>query len=383
MRRLREALRDNARDIERAVRDFTQAARILPGATGEEVDLLKEEREAFFDFLERGRRGIAAAQAAGVPTGAAQEQLRDEFQGFLDFLESIGIDVTEFRNRFDLLLEQGLTPLQAIDEMLAGGLSDILDKALEAFGNSVDGAVAQMEIFQRFLGQDFPTAFDEFLNFLLKNVEGLSDEARALLEEALGLDLSKEEDRERAKQIGAAFAQAIVDNDTGFLDGLSKEDAEKIADIFLDAGLFDPGALTGSGQESAGLQVQRVITDVQANAVVRGLEVIAHWTRRTAEILEARLGEAPGRPPRRQFDPVPVTPPPLPRIFYETQPVIPASTLAAAGQSASSGRTTIAQFGDVHLDVPFDPSDPEFARACGQALEEHIRRSGASPFRSF
>ena len=381
LRQLQEALRKNARDIARAVRDFTQSARVGFDRPAAEVADIRAAR-AQYD-ADQAARPEPGSEEDYLYEGPGTNQL---FHKLLDALEAAGLDVDQFREQFSQLTQSGLSADDAAARVLES-LDPVID-SLGTFGKSVDGAAARMDLVQRLLGSDFPAAFKGFLDFLLdpENEIDLSPRAKALLKEAQELDLSKEEDRERAKAIGQAFAQAILDNDTAFLDGLSPEDAEKIAEIFLEAGGEAFG--DGSDTETNALQVQRVITDVQGNAVVRGLEVIAHWTRRTAEILDARLVKGlPGSP---SFDKgfggagpsaiaLPQLPP-LPPIFYETRPPISETALRAL-QSSSTAKTF-----NIPINVDtggIDVDHPDFPRIVSRAVEEDLRRWQASPFRSY
>jgi hypothetical protein len=279
MKRLRESIEDSSIRIASAVDDFTRAARVGGGITGDEA---KEATRllARVDRFTRttGERPLPGDRDGDTPRdrgnrvpGSGPRQpgrtapTEDDFREFLSDLAALdldGIDVGQFRSLFDDLLESGKGVRFAIERVMEGGLEEALS-ALEEdlLGRSVAGAIEGMELMQTFFGKDLPQAFDFFLSFLLDDVEGISEEAQELLEEARTLDISTAEGRKRIEEIAEIFAGAALDRDTEFLGGLTPDEVQQIAEQLLGAEVDERGVTRST-------QVARAITEFQAAIVI-------------------------------------------------------------------------------------------------------------------
>lgn len=197
----------------------------------------------------RGRTGgdrDGGRTRGGVPVGGRADFFRDLAEEF-DLLEIFDFDVSEF---FDQLIEKyGGDIDKAIHELLTGmvapgfeatrqgfeGLSSAMDKLEESFGqysSSLAGAIQAHSDWIRFFGHDSITAGQNFIGFLLENVEGLSREAIKLLDVARRQDLTSEHGRKILQQI----IEMIVKGGAALLgEGFTDQDARDIADVLLEA----------------------------------------------------------------------------------------------------------------------------------------------------
>ena len=279
MEQLRRSIQESSIRIASAVDDFTRAARVGGGITGQQADQALDLLEGVRRFRRVGDRGMpdrgddtprrgAPRDPVHGPRGSrrtGQGDMQDDFMAFLEELMELdleGIDASRFRDLFEDLLESGMGVRSAIERVMDSGLDDAL-RALEEdlLGSSVDGAIEGMELMQTFFGKDLPEAFDFFLSFLLEDVEGISEEAKALLEEARTLDISTADGRKRLEEIAAVFAQAALDRDTDFLEGLTPDEIQRIAETMLGAEVDERGVTRST-------QVARAITEWQAAIVI-------------------------------------------------------------------------------------------------------------------
>lgn len=306
MERLRQSILDSSIRIASAVQDFTRAARVGGGITGQQTDQALDLLDAVQRFRRLGDRpdlpgrGDDTPRRPGAPRDPVEGPRRgaggtseDDFLAFLEDLMELdleGIDAARFRDLFQDLLDSGMGVRQAIERVFDSGLDDML-RALEEdlLGRSVEGAIEGMELMREFFGKDLPQAFDFFLSFLLDDVEGISAEAKALLEEAQTLDISTAEGRRRLEEIAAVFAAAAMDRDTGFLGGLTPDEAQRIAETILGAEVEERGVTRST-------QVARAITEWQAAIVIDLLSEQAQTLHDIRDIID--------RPPDAALHPV-------------------------------------------------------------------------------
>src|SRR5690606_32875443 len=115
------------------------------------------------------------------------------------------------------------------------GLSSAMDKLERSFGDyssSIAGAIQAHSDWITYFGQDSASAGQNFADFLLKNVKGLSRGAVAILEGASRQDLSTEQGRKTLQRI----IETIVKGGAALLgEGFTDQDARDIADVLLDA----------------------------------------------------------------------------------------------------------------------------------------------------
>src|SRR5690606_36707547 len=284
MEELRKALRENARSIPHSIKQLIETTRPGGGLTGSKRDALQRESRNLERFVE-------GQQEAHSPLGGGVD--RNAFFSYLDRLEAIGIDeldhdfIEDIKEIYDALIATGVRPEDAMAAILDGtapgmslGLSELFETLLGDFGSIVDGAIARYRSMLNLLEMEIPDAFGSFVQYLLDNIDSLSSGAQSLLDEALGITSDGEitpEERERLKEIGRIFAQAAIDGNTGFLGGMSAEDAERIAQMFLDAANgVEPTEEDGFTRS---VQYLRQITLAQGEEMVLLLREVSYYMR--------------------------------------------------------------------------------------------------------
>lgn len=185
---------------------------------------------------------LQAMQEAGLPTLQGID-IEAAWDAFRDAMPDATIQ--------DFLDHLGLTDFFA-------GLGDMHGE----YANTVDGAVAALERFRRFVSDDLNAALQLFIDKLLAGGAGrMSPEVEALLEEARALDLTTAAGRERLEEIIAVIASMPA----SAFPGMSPEDVDRLLGGL--ESLLDGGA-KGAGQTSQSVQVARTITEVQANELL-------------------------------------------------------------------------------------------------------------------
>lgn len=320
MKKLRDALRQNARDIRRAVDAMLNESRRGLGASGAQAEALSLEMQAFQQAMEEAER----IREFPGGEGQAEALIKSAFQTFLSRIADLnipGLDLSDFRERFQEGMAAGQDPFFVIRQILEDlGLQDILEDVLNVgeLGQNVNGAIDALGIFRDLLGQDIPEAFENFLSFLLDNVEGLSGDMASLLEEARGLaadgDLSQE-DRQRLEAIARIILERVLSGDAAFLGELTEEEANRIAEALL--GISQDS--TGSDPFTRSVQIARSITEIQANEIVVILDEMLLVMKNLLAVTRANspLGVVPGLPrgltttidtlTSRPFTPVPMS----------------------------------------------------------------------------
>jgi|GEM_PF-5491552 len=287
-RRLRNQLRDN----ERAIRDNTEA--ILSGQIGSEfsqdqidagLDLVSDATENTGDT--GGPRGGGGRRDG---RGLGEEEARSRLDNLFAGLDDLGLGdavggTSNLQQQFDDLLESGVSVQEAFN-MIASQVGDSLrnlDAGLGTFSNSIDGAFQSLDFFARYISEDAQEQFDFFLAALLA-LEELPDDLRKKLNDLLDVDITTEEGKEQLRTFGRELAIALQEGNLD-LGGLTPEEMEEIiarAFGFSEAAFGD----SGSGlTDTTSIQIQRTITEVQANLVIQLLQEIAYFNRVTASTL--------------------------------------------------------------------------------------------------
>lgn len=228
-----------------------------------------------------------------------------------------------------------------IDQLMATG-------GLGTFGENMDGLLASMTFLSKFIELDMVQAFEKFMEGL-SELESVPD----FVKEALAnFDLSTEEGRIALSEWVREMARQLSEGDLE-IGGLTPAEFEDMLD-YLKALSEGEGVADDKGITT--LAVQRAITDVQANAVIRLLEQQVYWTRTISTDLRSHLiGIIPDEPSIPYED----APPPEVQSF--------------------SNIFNVNLNGDPVLAVPLDPHDPQFAIAAGRALEQHLTRYQGRP----
>lgn len=294
MEELNQALRDNARSIRNAINDLINSGRIGENISGDEAQGIENAFEKFFNIRDKVGPVGGLESLFDADEASRFNELSGAFRNLLTSLADQGVDenlLQQITERFEIALQGGLSLSDAINLVLEDedlGLANILETItgdLGGFSNTVGGAQEAVRFFSEFLGEEAPDSFRRFFDFLLQNVEGIPDDLRALFSEAAGLDVSTEEGRERAREIAETIARGIED---GMLDlgSLTTSEVEDILRTTL--GLADSAeSLAGSSSDGLNttLQIQRSITQIQADLMLQILQEIAHWTRLAAQTL--------------------------------------------------------------------------------------------------
>jgi len=312
-RELIDALRDNARKVSEAIQRYTEAAMQGESFTGTDADTV---RSLVADFDRRGqliedRRWLEAQLAGEGLSDTVRESLEQAlaeidrllddlpdpvvaFRDLLQGLDDLGaIDYYDVYAIFQGLLASGETVESAIAAILEGtaegmdvGLRALLEtlENVGEFGNNVDGAIAALRLFTRFVDKEASVSFERFLADLLTKVADLPPLLREKLEEIQGLDITSEEDR---ATLAAIIAEIATRFPAYLAEGsIDREDLEAILEELLG---FAEGGYGGVAGESASATFSRSITEVQANMISAYLEEVAFWDRRTAEAVEKIL----------------------------------------------------------------------------------------------
>lgn len=290
MKRLQAALRESAREIRRAVEETFKAPQL--GSSLQRGTLL--EAQQVLRSLQRGGNSIDAATEL-------VQRLEDSgislFSGisetFRTLLNTIIKDNVRELGRGKISAEQLVN--RAVRELFGERFGN-LDAALEElinrqgeYSKTVAGAATSFEFLTKYLGEETPEAFRKFIKSLL-SVEGIDEDLRPLLVEAMGLDLTTEAGRRRVEELRKTIAADLQT----YLGKLSPEEIERILDSFIQAeqdassaGL-DDGWTTSIGQ-------LRQITDAQGDEMITVLKEIAHWTRimATRGIGDSTLAKVP------------------------------------------------------------------------------------------
>lgn len=276
MKRLQQALRESAREIRKAIKETFKAPQV-----GSDI-----QRGALLE----AQQTIRGLQGGGNAPGAAMalvQQLEDSgiamFSGitetFQDVLKEIMNENVKAIARGDITAEQ-LTN-RAVRELFSERFGD-LDAALEElikqqgeYSKTVGGAVEAFDFLTKYLGEDTPAAFKSFLSSLM-SVEGIDEDLKPLLVEAMGLDLATEAGRLRVEELRKTIASDLQN----YLGKLSPDEIERILDSFMHAEQAPGSSVADDWTTNVGQL--RQITDAQGNEIVLVLKEIAHWTRQMA-----------------------------------------------------------------------------------------------------
>lgn len=299
----------------------------------------------------------AQLAASGLPGFSSITAFRDTLNDLL--LSTFGGRVLTNQERKDLIDrflfgdQDAEAALAALGVAIPPGIRDFrsflidLRGGLGQFTDDVAGATERLRFLADFLGLEGQDALDAFLDAL--SGSGISKE---LLGQLRGVDLTTDAGRARLQEIIAAIASAIAAGTFDF-GGLTPDEITSLLDTLK---TFAEGEAFTAAEDATNqtVQVQRAITEVQANAVIRLLEVIAFWAQRTAEALTGTY--------------VPTVPVPAPPAA--TAPVTPGAFTPAPSRVGVT-------IGQVSVNGAFGSLD-EIAAVAGRALEERIRRQGYS-----
>lgn len=313
--RLRRQLRDSSREIAAAMEGFFEGGQIgsdtsrqtLTQAQGIIRDILgldvgqRGQRESLLADLEA--TGLAPFHNLTTLAGQVFDTIEDYLANIQDFSKG------DVRKSVDAILfgdgtYKGVDVAGLFESLQEGidlpNISGFLADAfggLGTFSRDVAGAVEQLQFFTTFVGEEAVDTFDQFLTFLLTEVDGLGDGLRARLENAAGLDLATQEGRAQLEALIEEIALLLQGDRTGIVGG--KGITEDVLGALTPAELESLlSALKGFTQDGSSSPVNRTtqvansITEVQGNQVVVLLEEILYAVRD----LGASTGDVPTIP---------------------------------------------------------------------------------------
>ena len=234
---VRNALGSYSDDVDGALAEFSDRLRFL-GLEGADAlttfyRLMGEQGQDLGAFA----AALEEAAALDLDTDDGRAALSEIVAGLFEGLDAGTLDVG------DLTAEQAEALLAAMARLGDGfdGVGAAIARRFGEFGDTFAGAAEHAREFARYLGEDATAALRRFLSAALDGESGasLSDAARALLEEALTLDLDETPDADRLHQIVADLA-------SGALSGMDGGEAAALLDMLL--GLAD-----GAGQAAEAL----------------------------------------------------------------------------------------------------------------------------------
>lgn len=281
MKELTTALEENRYAYQKAASDFLKSSVVGSDLRSSQLDRIRELfdtlNESLFTPEDNGRRPFGPGTGG---SGIGTNLRLDQVEAILRELERSG--VPQFQGlieQLNLILEQNGNDLggalRAIIDELGGSIEDIINN-FGTFGDSLNGVMKKFEL-SKIIGISDQDAFDNLIADLL-NLGEATGEARSLLEQLAGIDVTTEEGRDQVKMIAQALGQAFLDNQDLFGD-FTPEELEQLINRLLGI-----SSETGAGSRSdegfsRSQQVARTITDVQASEVIALLSNIEMWNR--------------------------------------------------------------------------------------------------------
>lgn len=256
--------------------------------------------------------------------------------------------------------EQKLLALFIKHGLLASGSTHIPEGFIEetwqqvtghgGFNDSIEGLIGGIQFLTTYLEIDAVKQFEKFVD----GIKAMDDVPDWIKEGLAGIDISTEEGREAARQLARGWAEDYAAGNLEFGD-LRPGEFQKILE-------FVWSTLGDSAKESdvKTIGVSRVITDVQANEVIALLQQDVYWTKALAEFM----------------------------IYGRRPPIAPTSTMPRIdnnniNQTSNSGMSNLSvnYNGDIVIQTPVGESSAQFARAAGEALQDHIIKYKGRPNR--
>lgn len=261
--------------LRRAVQKNTQAylSQGVVGGSVKQSDI--DHAQELIDSV----TGHGAIETTG--RGLVPDSERQRIRGVLQELGELFPEL--FGNaleRFDQMLESGMNPQLALQQLGLGRLLTMLDDNLGEFGNSLAGIITRFEMSINLGGVGIQQAVERFIQDM-SELEGVSPELKARLLKILDIDLTTEEGR---KQLDELIAD-IYEDRADLMGDLSPDDFRELLEFIQRFGSDSAFGESADSGFSRSVQIARTITDVQANEVIMLLEAIEYWTRQTAAAL--------------------------------------------------------------------------------------------------
>lgn len=317
-----KALSENAAEITKSINEFTSVARLASNVSG--------------DAINQARNDIAQFRGAQSGAEARQREIGEEIAGLVDRMnetsseaerESFRImiqnleqelgkirmgETSNFEGLLTKLLGAGVISDQLYNAVKSGlekglSFSEIeskfgLLKSIEGvsgkfggFANNIGGAIEQIKFFADYVGDDAKTNLDRFLMTLVtstqgmgEQLEGVTPELRKLIATAFVSDPA--EQQKAIERINEEIARRIAGGDTGFLGGLSPDDALKLIDTLRGLSskvVSEDGA--GVDGDSKSVRIVNSITEFQAVEVIAQLEQANYYLAQLVDRAQAEV----------------------------------------------------------------------------------------------
>lgn len=289
-RRARIELQREIQENYRALRENTEALllqdQIGTQYTQEQIDILRDLLSQFASLELSGQT---------VDDLSPFDNFENDIEAFLESVQQVGdlfdqlIDlgverelVEQFRDQYQALLESGLSPREALEQILEGpngllaALGNLADN-IGGYAQTIGGAIAELSDGIEFLGLEGQEALDSFLGSL-RDLD-LSASLQAKLDEIASLDLSSQQGQDQLAEIIAEIFRLGPGG-----TGLSQDDLEALLRQLQSLG-GDIADLSGVESGNSATQVQRTITEAQANEVVAGIRRIADLVSQIVDLM--------------------------------------------------------------------------------------------------
>lgn len=295
--RIEDAVRENTRRIEKAVREANEDPR--PGS-----DLSSDLRNKIASELLVANAQLSGTLQSGIAGSEYTGPILDRFKDLFKTLSESEVFDEDVLKALQENLKRALTSVVEVRYENDGSetrlldkaaiakaqqdIADLLDSVLGGGGSfnrgTVGGALQEAQFLQQFGGVGSDVVFQLMLDNLIALVDEGND-TNALLKSLRGLDPVK--DAELIRTIMEEYARRIADpSDLVDLGALSPSDFDDIFNAIT--GLLDGGTGSDPGQ-SLSASVSRSITEVRAELLTDLTRDVAYWTERGALAAEALL----------------------------------------------------------------------------------------------
>ncbi|WP_103030032.1 phage tail tape measure protein [Salinibacter altiplanensis] len=285
---LRRSIEDNVRALEENTKALFESARV-----GE--DISEEQLETAQGLLDQASAGDDPRQSlkqfAELLPKISADEITGLFDGLVDTLHSEIADLGDDTIERGFPVEEVVTGLitgemsleeignefgedvQALfEEQLDEGfepLGDILSRLgedLGEFSDNMKGVTEQFRLMQDLGGQGLPAAFEDLISNVLDMSE-VQGNLREQLETLSDIDPTTEEGQEQINQVVEQVMQLMADRDLR-LGGLSPDQVEELLETLTSATEGGGGAESPESTRRRQTQIQRTITEIQANELI-------------------------------------------------------------------------------------------------------------------
>lgn len=253
-------------DLQRAVKENTKAYLGEPVVGGNIPTGDLDRAKSLFEGLFTGSR-----DRGGDPFGYADEET---FLANLSELSSLFPQVFgEFQDMYQNLRDQGLSHTAAVSRLMREGLGEafrVIEDSFQEYGASIEGSIKR---FNDAINYGALTTEEAFALFLEQLEKAGFDLEQMVGDKSLGDLLNELADPDLTEEQRTSIIDLLWDNRDSLLpDNVSFDSYTQFLDFLK--GLED--SVSGQGEEgfSKSAQINRTITDIQANEVIVLLEWI-------------------------------------------------------------------------------------------------------------